>query len=262
MRWRAWLAETDPGWLVFAAMIYTSIPLVCLVSWLLVSFDAHSGWALLGISFALVAGAAAGGGASRLSERSVRYLADAARRGDPRLTRLPTRTRKAFREIEEASECTGWKIAAVLAVPDAEGGASFVLEGVAGGRYRAAAEAECLLGRDHDAPFPECSCGFHAWHNLPLALRYESTICVRGWVLLQVELGGEILVYEHGVRAAAQDVLGVVVPHCDCGAVAAGVELRSLPSHCTPSCATCVEGELVSFSRLGSALGVEVGPLS
>jgi hypothetical protein len=79
--------------------------------------------------------------------------------------------------------------------------------------YPADARAECRLWRDHDAPDPECACGFHAVSSgrLP-GLRVHS-----GFTPLTVALSGRVLAFEWagaGVlwRAERQTVVRIERP--------------------------------------------------
>lgn len=72
---------------------------------------------------------------------------------------------------------------------------------------------------NHDAPAPECTCGFYA---LPpdLPATYEHA----GTVTLLVELSGTVIEHEKGYRAGHQRVIGCEIPPCPyCGAQAEAV---------------------------------------
>ena len=58
--------------------------------------------------------------------------------------------------------------------------------------YPADARAECRLWRDHGAPDPGCTCGFHALSSRRLpGLRFNS-----GFTPLAVALSGRVLAFE------------------------------------------------------------------
>lgn len=100
-------------------------------------------------------------------------------------------------------------------------GGRFTLHGVGvGGDYTAEATAQCMNGGDgwvytsasfaslnaaqprpHEAPHPDCSCGFYASQDRSLVDRGEPML------LLDVELYGRVIVHEHGYRAEKQRVL-------------------------------------------------------
>jgi len=79
-------------------------------------------------------------------------------------------------------------------------GSNLLLRPVAG-RGRAwipgrPAQASCRVGRFHDAPHPECSCGLHGTHEVHLLRRTRNPA-----VLGRVALWGRVIEHELGFRA-------------------------------------------------------------
>lgn len=70
--------------------------------------------------------------------------------------------------------------------------------------------AECHRGGDHTAPDLACTCGFYAVRERE---RVED-IYGHAYVLLDVELFGKVIVYEHGYRAERQRILSIGVRGC------------------------------------------------
>lgn len=88
------------------------------------------------------------------------------------------------------------------------------LTGVMGARYDVDDHARCLR-RDCDPPGLSCFCGFYAFRDRQRALelidRLASIHPTRSYVLLTVDLDGEVLEYEHGFRAQRQRVVRIEV---------------------------------------------------
>lgn len=155
---------------------------------------------------------------------------------------------------DEDAWAHGWKLARICREDD-----EFWLEGVAGGTYQASARARCLLTPHHRPPVAGCTCGFHAWRTAELADVYAAQLS-QGFVLIEVELSGEILCFARGVRAELQDVLGVHLPPCACGAPP--THLRTLQvlatGYCVPVCASCAPPDALTLATLAGHLGAEV----
>lgn len=77
-----------------------------------------------------------------------------------------------------------------------------------GARYGVDATAECSLDRQHLAPHPGCTCGFYANKGTRPARASENP----GYLTLEVELFGKVLVHTNGYRAERQRVLAVYAP--------------------------------------------------
>lgn len=102
-------------------------------------------------------------------------------------------------------ECRGFKAAYLV-----RRGEGIGFAGIAHGSYSADDRARCLADSDHDAPYPKCLCGFHTYSHRGDA---ESVLSEHpGSVLLEVDLYGNIVEHERGVRAEQQVVLSAALP--------------------------------------------------
>lgn len=70
--------------------------------------------------------------------------------------------------------------------------------------------AECHRGGDHTAPDLACTCGFYAVRERERVENFYG----QAYVLLDVELFGKVIVYEHGYRAERQRILSIGVRGC------------------------------------------------
>lgn len=140
----------------------------------------------------------------------------------------------------------------------------------ADGIYRTSAVAQCrpvigvtpgrrwIWGVDdqavdeHDAPHPDCACGFYATVD-----RRSPTA---GQVSLRVALTGTVIVHQRGYRAQRQQVMAVEIPQmCGCGAT--DVVGLSPCSPFRPVCRQCSDAHPVdpmSLSDLAGDLCVDV----
>lgn len=167
----------------------------------------------------------------------------------------------------EVEECRGWKVARIASHAEL-----CWLVGAFHGTYQASSEACCALGYDHPVPDPACSCGFHAWSSRAAALAYQAEqilttreagedAAASAYVLLEVELFGEILEYEEGFRAQGQEVLGVhILPCAYCAAPP--TRLTLLPGEvadlAVPTCLPCASAVSLTFGECSSRLGAEL----
>lgn len=112
------------------------------------------------------------------------------------------------RQLADAGSVTdahGWKVARVH---DPHQG---LFRGYAFGSYGVSARASCLRRRSgHRAPAVGCDCGFNAMKDRIAAVRLMERW--RGFVLLEVDLYGEMVEHRDGWRAGEQDVLRIHVP--------------------------------------------------
>lgn len=70
--------------------------------------------------------------------------------------------------------------------------------------------ASCAAVRDHAVPQASCSCGYYAVRDRDRLAGWHH----QGAVLLDVELFGKVIVYEHGYRAERQRILSVGIGGC------------------------------------------------
>lgn len=164
--------------------------------------------------------------ATLLAGRAWRAIRIAAWRG-----RLPGRAGALPTEIRGSHERPrGYKVARLVTDPASETGE--FLGATFGGLYTHDSTAVCevlegtlppprrwgrrSLPRPHQAPEIACSCGFYV-----LRERHDATELLSGRppisrlfgvVLLEVDLSGTIIEFDHGFRASHQRVLGVQVP--------------------------------------------------
>ncbi len=122
--------------------------------------------------------------------------------------------------------------------------------------YDVADRAVCPL-QDHDAPAPDCTCGFYAVETDDQLWRlgsYEPEL-----VVLDVDLAGRVIEHEHGFRASDQRVRAVTVGNTcvRCGRPAAAMR-RHWFGALTPACAKHAKRP-VALDEVGEALGVPVG---
>ena len=99
---------------------------------------------------------------------------------------------------------------------------------------------EAIVRKAHDAPEPDCHCGFYAVND-----REHLTEQDGSWPLLEVELFGRVIVHEKGFRAQRQRVRCCTVPNACvyCGDEAVGLGVfgfvpRLEPGRLHPVCRT------------------------
>ncbi|MFJ3445077.1 hypothetical protein ACIPM2_28310 [Streptomyces sp. NPDC086081] len=126
--------------------------------------------------------------------------------------------------------------------------------------YGVVAEAACVYGLRHRAPYRRCDCGFHCVHDRSAAEALLCTAGHRGAVLLEVSVLGAYIRFERGFRYARQRVRVVTVGPCGCGAVArvladAGWGRAGWRGF-APVCAVCARGRAaVSLGRFARLAG-------
>lgn len=115
-------------------------------------------------------------------------------------------------QVDGEAALRGFKVAQ-LVVDDRRAAAWLV--GVTGRAYAVDVTAQCAR-RGCVAPGLDCVCGFYAFRDRAAALELLGELSRRrpdrGYVLLDVDLDGEVLEYEHGFRAARQRVHRVGLP--------------------------------------------------
>jgi hypothetical protein len=161
-----------------------------------------------------------------LTGRAWQWLRIAAWRGrlPGRAGALPTETRASHERPH------GYKVARLVADPTS--GTGEFLGATFGGLYSHDSTAVCevlegtlppprrwgrrSLPRSHEAPEIACSCGFYVLRDRSDATELLSgrppISRLFGVVLLEVDLSGTVIEFDHGFRASHQRVLGVQVP--------------------------------------------------
>lgn len=134
-------------------------------------------------------------------------------------------------------DASGWKVAVLDDVQPAS------FQGYSWGRYGLRGKARCRVA-PHQAPAPDCRCGFHALKSRAEAERLLPHRA--GAVLLEVELYGELVAHSKGWRGAEQEVMAVHLPaECEvrrCQSPTWGVQQRRhgwrtvCQEHHTPRC--------------------------
>lgn len=123
------------------------------------------------------------------------------------------RTRKARWAGHDIHACDhpfrGYKVAQLVVGPD-----DAWLAGVMGSRYTVDDHATCLR-HACSPPGVSCFCGFYGFRERARALdlvdRLASIQPSRSYVLLTVDLDGDVLEYEHGFRAQRQRVVRIEI---------------------------------------------------
>ena len=150
----------------------------------------------------------------------------------------------------------GWKVARL--VDPREG----IFRGLAYGTYGKLGYAVCAKDRRHFAPFSSCDCGFYAMKRRSNAVNLMERW--RGFVLLRVELYGEMFDHRDGWRSSEQEIVGLYIPdRCGfgiCREKSLGVGLRR--GRWLAACGGHGSDSLVTFSELRSRLGVDVNHVS
>lgn len=142
-----------------------------------------------------------------------------------------------------------------------------------GNAYTASDHAECRVGHmgytisAHATPSIGCTCGFYAVRDREKIVSHAQ----EGAVLLDVELFGRVIVFEHGYRAERQRILRVGVAGCwYCNAASAHVATvaptpweRAKSNALVPMCAEHLPlakaNVAYSLSELAGRLGAPVG---
>ena len=156
--------------------------------------------------------------------------------------------------LPQVDELAGWKVARIVG----ESSPHFV--GLAFGRYRPNETATCVH-HDHEAPQPDCTCGFYAFRT-PWRARWAWSRS-RDGALLRVEGFGRAVEHELGWRARRQEILTVFLArrcrHCWRGTE--GLARVPLFNEWTPSCQRCATRrgrEFLTPSDLANDWGTEV----
>lgn len=113
--------------------------------------------------------------------------------------------------------------------------------------------------RGHQAPYVDCSCGFHAvaeLRQLPEVTEHHQRS-----VVLEVELGGTVVEHEHGLRGEEQTVLAMLFPgECDrCPRAATHLQRGKVWRSLCTGCAKRESKHIVSRADATALFGVDVG---
>jgi hypothetical protein len=106
---------------------------------------------------------------------------------------------------------------------------------------------------EHDAPHPDCACGFYATKD-----RTAPAVDV---VALRVELTGTVIVHERGYRAQRQQVVAIEIPKmCRCGRkdVIGLLPMAPFRPLC-PRCSDRIPVRPAVLSDVAGRLGLDVG---
>lgn len=157
-------------------------------------------------------------------------------------------------QLPQVPELAGWKVARIVG----EQTPHFV--GLAFGRYGPNEVASCVH-HDHEAPQPDCTCGFYAF-RMPWRARWAWTRS-RDGALLHVEGFGLAIEHEVGWRARRQEIMTVYLARrCrHCWRRTQGLSRVPLFNEWTTSCHRCASQlgrEMRSVADLANEWGTEV----